>query len=143
MFQTVTLLYPRALKCRIKFLTKAILCNQFAYGALVPPTSHAKETLRVIFKIIKSGRGMAECQKWKGFVNWLSRKVSHLQALSLQMKLRHSKTYALCESLTFKPFNNNVERDKRAIENENNFFSKEDMFWGNVSLTNKISNLYF
>jgi len=59
MFQTVTLLYPRAIKCRIKFLTKAILYNQFAYGALVPPTSHAKETLRVIYKIIKSGRGMA------------------------------------------------------------------------------------
>lgn len=64
---------------------------------LVPPTSHAKETLRVIFKIIKSGRGMARIPEME-------------MALSLQIKLRHSKTDAFCESLTFKPFNNNVER---------------------------------
>ena len=64
---------------------------------LVPPTSHAKETLRVIFKIIKSGRGMARMPEME-------------MALSLQIKLRHSKKDALCESLTFKPFNNSVER---------------------------------
>ena len=97
MFPTVILLYPHALKCRIKFLTKAILYNQFAYGPLVPPTSHGKETLRVIFKIIKSGLEMARMPEME-------------MALSLQIKLTHSKTDALCESLTFKPFNNNVER---------------------------------
>lgn len=87
---------------RASLMQGGISHSAFANGPLVPPKSHAKWTLRVTLPIIKSGHDhgttqMPVMETKDSHTSW--RPKFTIRNL-LQMKLRHCKTHALCESLS-------------------------------------------